>query len=114
MSEAAEGRGNQAYLRFWKNAIRWLMKDTTVARVTVDTPRENYAMGDEVRVITRVRDPGFAPMEGATITADVLPLGWPVEVSRVVSRTGRPTNWDTTRSKTWSASMICTPRCCVC
>ena len=35
LSEAAEGRGNQAYLRFWKNALRWLMKDNTVSRVTV-------------------------------------------------------------------------------
>ncbi len=26
-SEAAEGRGNQAYLRFWKNALRWLVAD---------------------------------------------------------------------------------------
>jgi len=69
LTEAAEGRGNQAYLRFWKNAIRWLMKDTTVARVTVDTPRENYAVGDDVRVVTRVRDPGFAPMEGAKVEA---------------------------------------------
>jgi len=69
LSEAAQGRGNQAYLRFWKNAIRWLMKDSTVARVTVDTPRENYAVGDDVRIITRVRDPGFAPMEGAAVEA---------------------------------------------
>ncbi len=71
LSEAAQGRGNQAYLRFWKNAIRWLMKDTTVARVTVDTPRENYAVGDDVRIITRVRDPGFAPMERATVKAEI-------------------------------------------
>ncbi|MEO0603687.1 MAG: glutamine amidotransferase, partial [Myxococcota bacterium] len=67
LSEAAEGRGNQAYLRFWKNAIRWLMKDTTTARVTVDTPRENYAVGEDVRVVVRARDPGFAPMPGAEV-----------------------------------------------
>lgn len=71
LSEAAEGRGNQAYLRFWKNALRWLMKDNTVSRVTVETPRENYAVGEEVRVVVRARDPGFAPMPGAKVTAQV-------------------------------------------
>ena len=75
LSEAAQGRGNQAYLRFWKNAIRWLMKDSTVARVTVDTPRENYAVGDEIRVIVRVRDPGFAPLEGAEVEVAVTVAG---------------------------------------
>ena len=34
LSEAAEGRGNQAYLRFWKNSLRWLMQDAATARVT--------------------------------------------------------------------------------
>jgi len=67
LSEAAEGRGNQAYLRFWKNAIRWLMKDSTADRVTVDTPRENYAIGDEVRVVVRARDPGYAALSGADV-----------------------------------------------
>jgi hypothetical protein len=70
-SEAAEGRGNQAYLRFWKNAFRWLMDDPTAARVTVDTPRENYGIGDAVRLVVRARDPGFAPLEGAKVRAEV-------------------------------------------
>lgn len=75
LSEAAQGRGNQAYLRFWKNAIRWLMKDSTVDRVTVDTARENYAVGDEVRVVVRARDPGFAPLPGAAVEVSILSEG---------------------------------------
>lgn len=71
LSEAAVGRGNQAYLRFWKNALRWLMRDGAVSRVTVETPRENYAVGEEVRIVVRARDPGFAPMPGATVSAEV-------------------------------------------
>ena len=67
LSEAAEGRGNQAYLRFWKNAIRWLMKDSTTSRVTVETPRENYAVGDEVRVVVRARTAGFGPLANAEV-----------------------------------------------
>jgi uncharacterized membrane protein len=71
MSEAAQGRGNQAYLRFWKNALRWLMKDGSAARVTVETSRENFAVGDDVRVVVRARDPGFAPLEGADVRLEV-------------------------------------------
>jgi len=73
--EAAEGRGNQAYLRFWKNSFRWLMADPSASRVTVDTPRENYAAGDVVRIVIRARTPGFAPMEGAEVIAEVLGRG---------------------------------------
>lgn len=71
LSEAAVGRGNQVYLRFWKNALRWLMKDTALSRVTVETPRENYAVGEDVRVVVRARDPGFAPLPGAKVSAHV-------------------------------------------
>lgn len=70
-SEAAEGRGNQAYLRFWKNSFRWLVKDPSTSRVTVDTPRENYAVGDTVRVVVRARDTGFAPLSRADVTVTV-------------------------------------------
>lgn len=71
MSEAAEGRGNQAYLRFWKNTLRWLMRDPSVSRVGVETARENYPVGDDVRIVVRVRDPGFAPLVDATVVARV-------------------------------------------
>lgn len=71
MSEAAEGRGNQAYLRFWKNTLRWLMRDPSVNRVTVETARENYAVDEEVRLIVRVRDPSFAPLPDARVVATV-------------------------------------------
>jgi uncharacterized membrane protein len=71
LSEAAVGRGNQVYLRFWKNALRWLMKDNTVSRVTVETARENYAVGEEVRVVVRARDPGFAALPEARVSAEV-------------------------------------------
>jgi uncharacterized membrane protein len=70
-AEAASGRGNQAYLRFWKNAFRWLVKDPSTRRVTVDTPKENYGIGDTVRLVVRARDVGFAPLAGARVVATV-------------------------------------------
>ena len=70
-SEAATGRGNQAYLRFWKNALRWLVADPADRRVVVAPSRENVLLGDEVRLIIKVRDPGYAPVPGAEAAVTV-------------------------------------------
>ncbi len=71
LSEAALGKGNQAYLRFWKSALRWLVDDPATSRLTVETPRENYAVGDDVRVVVSVRSPSFTPLAGAQVTVKV-------------------------------------------
>ena len=72
MSEAAAGNGNQAYLRFWKNSMRWLMQDRDGQRVRVEASRDNLGVGEPVRLITRVRDVGFEAMEGVKITGELL------------------------------------------
>jgi uncharacterized membrane protein len=88
-SEAAVGRGNQAYLRFWKNALRWLVADPEDRRVVVSPSRENVLLGDDVRVGIRVRDAGYAPVEGATVTVQVRPpAGPPQEHQLTTSATG--------------------------
>ncbi len=71
-AEAGRGRGNQAYLRFWKHAMRWLVGDPDAQRVTVGTSRENYALEDEVRAVVRVRTPAFQPQEGVTVRGQVV------------------------------------------
>jgi len=63
-SEAATGRGNQAYLRFWKGALRWLVADPDDRRVVVQPSAENVLLGQELRVTTTIRDAGFNPVEG--------------------------------------------------
>jgi uncharacterized membrane protein len=70
-SEAAQGRGNQAYLRFWKNAMRWLVADPDDRRVVVAPSRENVLLGDSVRLTIRVRDAGYGPVEGAEVVGAV-------------------------------------------
>ncbi len=70
-SEAAEGRGNQAYLRFWKNALRWLVADPDYRRVVVFPSRENVLLGDEMRLTVRVRDAGYGPVEGAEVVGSI-------------------------------------------
>lgn len=71
MAEAALGHGNQAYLRFWKNAMRWLVRDPIGQPVQVNTGRENYLIGDEVRLRVQVRDVGFEPVEAAEVQVEI-------------------------------------------
>jgi uncharacterized membrane protein len=66
-TEAAVGRGNQAYLRFWKNSLRWLVADPEDRRVVVSPARENVLLGDDARLVVRVRVTGYGPVAGATV-----------------------------------------------
>lgn len=66
-SEAGKGGGNQAYLRFWKAAVRWLVGDPDDQAVTVDVLTENVEPGERLRVTARVRDASFAPVSGAEV-----------------------------------------------
>lgn len=68
---AGAGRGNEAYLRFWKGAMRWLIGDAADAPVTVETARENYAPGESATAVVRVRDVAYAPVAGASVEARV-------------------------------------------
>jgi uncharacterized membrane protein len=70
-SEAGHGGGNQAYLRFWKNAMRWLVGDSDEQAVTVEAAKENVEPGEPLRATARVRDAGFGPLAGVTVTGTV-------------------------------------------
>ena len=71
-SEAAVGRGNQAYLRFWKSALRWLVADPDDRRVVVTPARDNVLLGDELRVVVLARDAGHLPVAGVEVGARVV------------------------------------------
>ncbi len=88
LSEAGEGRGNQAYLRFWKNSMRWLIGDAEDRPVTVELARENYQMGEEVRIVARVRDISFAPVAGAPVRAVIEGPDGPRELKGVTGADG--------------------------
>lgn len=66
-AEAGQGHGNQAYLRFWKNAMRWLIGDPEDQPLAVEAGRENYQVGEDVRLRVQVRDVAFQPLAGAAV-----------------------------------------------
>lgn len=70
---AGAGQGNGAYLRFWKNALRWLVGDPDEAQVQVDTDRENYRLGQRPVVTARVVGVDYAPLVGARVKMSLVP-----------------------------------------
>jgi uncharacterized membrane protein len=86
--EAGAGRGNQAYLTFWKNAMRWLVKDPEDERVAVETARENWRPGEEVALRATVRDAGFGPLAGARVVGTVRGPGGSVPIEGVTGGDG--------------------------
>ena len=88
-SEAATGRGNQAYLRFWKGALRWLVADPDDRRVVVQPSAENVLLGDTIRISTTIRDAGFNPIDGERYTGVIeAPDGGQVTFDGTTDATG--------------------------
>jgi uncharacterized membrane protein len=96
-SEAATGRGNQAYLRFWKGALRWLVADPDERRMVVQPSSENLLLGEDVRLTSLVRDAGYSPMSGAHVK------GW------VEAPSGERTPFEIETSESGEASTVFQP-----
>ena len=110
MTEAARGNGNQAYLRFWKNSIRWLVKDRDGQRVRVETAKENVVIGDTVRVITSVRDVGFEAQAGVQVHATITGPGEILEVEGVTDELGEAVfEVPATKRGAWTVQAIAGP-----
>jgi uncharacterized membrane protein len=66
---------------FWRNAVRWLVKDAEQRQVQVITDKENYRLGESIQVQVRVLGEDHAPRVGAGITGSVVPLTGDAEPS---------------------------------
>jgi uncharacterized membrane protein len=91
-SEVAQGRGNQAYLRFWKGAMRWLVADPEDRRVVVVPSRENALVGEELRLTIRVRDASYGPQAEARVEGRVVaPSGAELPIDLLTNAAGEAT-----------------------
>ena len=70
-SEAATGKGNQAYLRFWKGAMRWLVADPDDRRLVVRPSKENLLIGEEMRLTIFARDAGYEPVPSTRVHGEI-------------------------------------------
>jgi uncharacterized membrane protein len=70
-SEAGTGKGNQAYLRFWKGAMRWLVADPDDRRLVVRPSKENLLVGEEMRLTIYARDAGYEPVSDSRVHGEI-------------------------------------------
>jgi uncharacterized membrane protein len=84
-SEAAQGHGNQAYLRFWKQSLRWLVADPDDRRVVVSPSRENVLLGEEVQVRVRVRNAAYAAVPEQGVRGTIVGPGGTAESFELVT-----------------------------
>jgi uncharacterized membrane protein len=66
-----KGGSNRHYLRFWANAIRWLIRDPELKLIEVSTEKTKYAQGEEVKGKVRVLGKDYRPAEGALLKVEI-------------------------------------------
>lgn len=64
----------QDHAIFWRNAVRWLVKDAEQKQVQVLTNQENYRLGDTIHTQVRVLTDDYAPREGVAIEGTAVPV----------------------------------------
>lgn len=88
-SEGIEGGGNQAYLRFWKNAIRWVIADPEDRSIVVQPSQENLKLGEEMKLFVRSRNTGYQPLANTTVDMIIqFPSGGRTEISVQTDQNG--------------------------
>lgn len=71
MGSGAEGAGSRDHAAFWRNSLRWLVKDAEQRQVQVITDRENYQLGESIAAQVRVLGADYAPKVGETVRGTV-------------------------------------------
>ncbi len=81
----------QDHAVFWRNAVRWLVKDAEEKQVQILTNRENYRLGDTIHAQIRVLTDDYAPREGVAVEGSALPIrgGEPRTFSGVTDSSGQ-------------------------
>ncbi|HHT9114291.1 MAG: hypothetical protein HZA47_06295 [Planctomycetes bacterium] len=66
-----EGGSNRHYIKFWQNAIKWLIKDPTLNPIRITVKKETFLPDEEVQIKIEVLGRNYQPMEGVQLGIDV-------------------------------------------
>ncbi|MBL9102058.1 MAG: hypothetical protein JNL82_13925 [Myxococcales bacterium] len=67
--------GARPYDLLWLGAIRWLLRDAAAERLTLETDRPAYLVGDPVTLRAAALTPSYAPEPDVPLAWQVRPLG---------------------------------------
>ena len=70
---AAAGSGRQAYDRFWRNAIRWLIRDPELKYLRVIAQQDRVNLGATVKAVVRAYNPDYSLATGLEVQYEILP-----------------------------------------
>jgi uncharacterized membrane protein len=70
----AAGDDGRTYVRFWDNAIRWLIRDPALRYLRVETDRTHYELGQPVRLTARVWMQDYRPARDVSVSLEVHPV----------------------------------------
>jgi uncharacterized membrane protein len=69
---AESGQGNRAYLRFWNQALRWLVRDPGLAPLQVEPEAPAVEPGAPVGIGIAARRPDWSPAAGERVSAELV------------------------------------------
>ena len=69
---AESGQGNRGYLRFWNSALRWLVKDPSLAPLQVEPDAPAVEPGAPVGLSVSARRPDWKPAAGERVQAELV------------------------------------------
>jgi hypothetical protein len=78
---AGDGQGGRAHQRFWNGALRWLVRDPSLAPLQIQPDRPAVEPGEPVGFSVAVRGPDYGPAPGASVEGSLV-----AEDGRVIGR----------------------------
>ena len=67
-----KGGSNRNYIKFWRNAVRWLIKDPELNRVRVTTDKKEYLPEEEVHIKAEALGKDYKPLPGARMDLTIV------------------------------------------
>jgi hypothetical protein len=62
---------NRHYIKFWQNAIKWLIKDPTLNLIRIYLNKEIFSPDEEIQIRIEVLGRNYQPLEGVQLMVDV-------------------------------------------
>ncbi len=66
-----KGGSNRHYIKFWQNAIKWLIKDPTLNPIRITANKETFLPNEEVQIKVEVLGRNYQPMDGVQLDIDI-------------------------------------------
>jgi hypothetical protein len=71
------GKDNQSYLKFWNNAVRWLVTREDMDLINIFTDKKIYKSGERIAFSAKIFDQNYQKIKDATVLLKIKGEAWP-------------------------------------